>query len=195
MMMLGITGSRMQCRALRRQVRALLRDFGAVHAGTRLGDKWAHSRFTAPYLRESLWRKGYVVDTLETATDWDNVDNLLARIEHNLRTATAAQNERVHAYTHLSHMYTQGCSIYTTYMFRCTESYEKTLALWRTLKHTTSEIIVANGGTISHQHGVGKDHAPYLATEKGRLGMFALKNLVRGFDPDQRLNPGTLLSD
>ena len=31
--------------------------------------------------------------------------------------------------------------------------------------------IVAHGGTISHQHGVGVDHAPYLEAEKGPLGL------------------------
>ena len=49
------------------------------------------------------------------------------------------------------------------------------------------------GGTISHQHGVGRDHAPWLPAEKGPLGMGAIRSLVRHFDPDQRMNPGVLL--
>ena len=61
------------------------------------------------------------------------------------------------------------------------------------LKSTTSELIVRNRGTISHQHGVGKDHAPYLPVEKGELGMLAIHSLCDTFDPDQRLNPGTLV--
>jgi alkyldihydroxyacetonephosphate synthase len=52
---------------------------------------------------------------------------------------------------------------------------------------------VNNGGTISHQHGVGKDHAPYLSVEKGELGMKVLVNLAEHFDAEQQLNPGTLL--
>ncbi len=35
-----------------------------------------------------------------------------------------------------------------------------------------SKAIVAHGGTISHQHGVGVDHAPYLPAGEGHaLGM------------------------
>ncbi len=49
------------------------------------------------------------------------------------------------------------------------------------------------GGTISHQHGVGTDHAPYLAAEKGELGMAALGDLARRFDPAGILHPGVLL--
>lgn len=194
MMTLGVTGSRSQCRSALRQTRKLCRAQDGVYTGTRLGSKWAEKRFTMPYLREALWREGYAVDTLETATDWDNVDNLLGLVEHNLRHGLDDEGEAVHAFTHLSHVYSQGCSLYTTYVFRCGPDYATTRERWQRLKHSTSEIIVNNRGTISHQHGVGKDHAPYLAVEKGELGMDLLAGLCRTLDPDQRLNPGTLLA-
>jgi alkyldihydroxyacetonephosphate synthase len=53
--------------------------------------------------------------------------------------------------------------------------------------------ILAHGGTISHQHGVGVDHLPYLAPEKGELGMHVLADLIRKFDPDGIMNPGKLV--
>ena len=46
------------------------------------------------------------------------------------------------------------------------------------------------GGTISHQHGVGKDHALYLAAEKGERGILALQAMVDHFDPDGALDFG-----
>ena len=195
MMTFGITGTKAQCRATLRQAKAIIKSHNGVYTGTPLGKKWAAKRFSMPYLREALWERGYAVDTIETATDWENVDNLLKRMENTLRSALADQQETVHAFTHLSHFYSQGCSIYTTYVFRSAESYPKTLARWQTLKHATSEAIVHNRGTISHQHGVGKDHAPYLPVEKGELGLLAIRTLCETFDPDQRMNPGTLLRD
>jgi len=42
---------------------------------------------------------------------------------------------------------------------------------------------VANGGTISHQHGVGVDHAPYLAAEKGALGLSTIGAVLHHLDP------------
>ena len=53
---------------------------------------------------------------------------------------------------------------------------------------------MANGGTISHQHGVGLDHAPYLEAEKGPLGLSAMRSLFRHFDPEGMMNPGKLLT-
>jgi len=160
-----------------------------------LGKRWAENRFKFPYLREALWLKGYAVDTFETATDWSNVDRLMNKMETNLAASISDENEKVHVFTHLSHVYGQGCSLYTTYLFRTADDYEKTLQRWKKMKHVASETVVNNGGTISHQHGVGKDHAPYLKVEKGELGMKVLENLCQHFDPDKQLNPGTLIED
>jgi alkyldihydroxyacetonephosphate synthase len=63
------------------------------------------------------------------------------------------------------------------------------------LKTAASRAIVAGGGTISHQHGVGTDHLPYLAAEKGALGLDVLEAVRRTLDPDGLLNPGVLLPD
>ncbi|WP_339804826.1 FAD-binding oxidoreductase [uncultured Marinobacter sp.] len=197
MMTFGVTGSARQCSSALSEAKSLCRRHDGIYMGTGLGRKWAEKRFAMPYLRESLWQLGYAVDTLETATDWDNVGHLTELIEHNLNTGlqddAGGSGEKVHVFTHLSHFYPQGCSIYTTYVFRVADSYEATLARWQALKHSTSALIVTNRGTISHQHGVGKDHAPYLPVEKGPLGMMAIHALARAFDPEQRLNPGTLL--
>jgi len=197
MMTVGVTGMPAQCRSAHSQVRRIAKSYGAVYTGNYLGKKWAAKRFKMPYLREALWEKGYVVDTLETSTDWSNVDVLLNQIEGNLRNGLKGEagDENVHVFTHLSHFYAQGSSIYTTYVFRCADTYEETLARWRKLKTTTSELIVQNGGTISHQHGVGKDHAPYLKTEKGALAMDVISGICSNLDEKSLLNPGTLIDD
>ena len=64
---------------------------------------------------------------------------------------------------------------------------------WKKLKSAGAEAIVRHGGTISHQHGVGADHAQYLPAEKGELGIKAIEELCRMFDPDGRMNPGKLV--
>lgn len=193
MLTFGITGNRAQNALSLKQAKALLKGFGGVFTGTLLGKKWAEGRFRFPYLREALWQAGYAVDTLETATDWGNVDNLLNKIEASLRGGLSEEGEQVHVFTHLSHVYGQGSSIYTTYVFRPGDSYATTHARWQKLKHLVSSTVVNNRGTISHQHGVGRDHARYLPVEKGELGIAALQAMAKHFDPDGRLNPGVLL--
>ena len=163
-------------------------------AGPGIGSAWRHGRFAAPYLRNALWDAGYAVDTLETATDWTRLPELAADLGRTLRHGLEASGERVHAFSHLSHAYPTGSSLYSTYVFRLAADPDETLERWRTLKSAASRVIVEHGATISHQHGVGVDHAPYLAAEKGPLGMEAIEAVVRTFDPDGRMARGALLS-
>ncbi len=139
--------------------------------------------------------EGYAVDTFETATDWENVTELMTAMESSVSNALKDEGIKPHVYTHLSHMYAQGCSIYTTYVYPNANTYAETLTRWKKIKASASETLVSHRATISHQHGVGKDHAPYLQSEKGVLGMGAIKSLLTFFDPKQKLNPGTLIDD
>ena len=193
LLLAGFTGSAGLVRQTRRQALGLLATHGGVAAGKAFGREWHRNRFLAPYLRNSLWEAGWAVDTLETAAPWSRVPALLAGIETALREGLAEEGEKVHAFTHLSHVYLDGSSLYTTYLFRLAPDPDATLERWRRLKTAASEAIVARGGTISHQHGVGVDHAPWLGAEKGELGLKAIRDLLRTFDPDGLLNPGKLV--
>jgi alkyldihydroxyacetonephosphate synthase len=90
-------------------------------------------------------------------------------------------------------VYPDGASLYTTYVFRLADP-DTDLRRWRRLKDAASRAIVDEGGTISHHHGVGTDHLPYLAAEKGALGLQALADVCRRFDPQGLMNPGKLVA-
>ena len=57
-----------------------------------------------------------------------------------------------------------------------------------------SRAISENGGTISHHHGVGVDHADWLPAEKGELGMTVLTATKAALDPEGIMNPGKLIA-
>ena len=194
MVTLGITGSRRLHRSSSREALRIFRQAKSVNTGQLLGRKWAGKRFLAPYLRNRLWEKGYGVDTVETAVNWDQVDAAVHSIESAVEAALADKGERTLVFSHLSHLYRQGSSIYTTYLFRVADTYEETLSRWQRLKECACEAIVGAGGTITHHHGVGLDHAPYLISEKGPLGIDAIRALCRKFDPDAMMNPGKLVT-
>lgn len=193
MLVLGVTGSAREAGAARRAALIAARRHGGVHTGRAIGSAWARQRFHGPYLRNALWEAGYGVDTVETAVDWPRVSATMQAVERAAQEAMAEFEERVHAFTHLSHVYPQGSSLYSTFVFRADPDFEATLARWRALKARVSRAIVAAGGTISHQHGVGTDHAPYLAHEKGALGMDLIEKALGQADPDGIMNPGKLL--
>jgi alkyldihydroxyacetonephosphate synthase len=193
MLLVGFSGQTAILRAARGEALGIAARHAGVHVGRAFGEQWHKNRFRTPYLRNTLWEQGYAVDTLETAIAWSSVSETVQAIETTLHTALAETGERVHVFTHLSHLYAHGSSIYTTYLFRLAAEPQETLRRWQALKTAASQAIVAQGGTISHQHGVGLDHRPYLPAEKGRLGMAALQGLCRQFDPLGMMNPGKLI--
>jgi alkyldihydroxyacetonephosphate synthase len=195
MMTFGVTGSSKNCAHTMDTAIELCAGHSGLADQSGLGDNWAHGRFRAPYVRDPLGTAGYAVDTMETAVDWSAVSESVDRIEQAIRTGLADEGEQVHAYTHLSHVYGQGSSIYTTYVYRFGNSYQQALQRWHKLKAAGAEQIVACGGTISHQHGVGADHRNYLQAEKGELGIAAINSLCELFDPRGQMNPGKLLPD
>ncbi|MFT5766991.1 MAG: alkyldihydroxyacetonephosphate synthase [Halioglobus sp.] len=195
MMMIGVTGNSQQCQSAQAIAKTIYCGHGGVEGGGDFGANWAHGRYSAPYLRDPLLDAGFAVDTMETAVDWPGVKDTMNTVEGAILEAAAEEGEKVHVYTHLSHVYSQGSSIYTTYMFRCSDSYQKTLERWNRIKTAGAKSIVACGGTISHQHGVGADHRAYISAEKGALGIAAIRSLCNLFDPDSLMNPGKLLPD
>jgi len=160
-----------------------------------MGSIWAHGRFKFPYLRGTLWEKGIMVDTFETSTNWTNIDQQMAAMEKAVRESLREHGEQVMAFTHISHVYKQGASLYTTYFFRTAKSHAETLQRWQKIKHAASTSVANGKATISHQHGVGRDHAPYLVAEKGELGLQVTRDMLQSLDPEQRMNPGALLED
>jgi len=194
LLIMGLTGTSTEVRRTHRIAVRTIRRHGGIDVGRSFGNRWLAGRFAAPYLRNNLWEMGYAVDTWETATDWTHVPKMISAIEEAaLRTPLDDPDERILTFTHISHVYPTGASIYTTCVFRAAGDPEISIDRARQLKRAVSETILAHGGTISHHHGVGLDHLPYMQAEKGTLGVAVLGDALRRFDPDGLMNPGKLV--
>ena len=193
MLLLGFNGKASLVRVNRSEALDITSKWDGVHVGKTFGEQWHKNRFKTPYLRNTLWEMGYGIDTLETAIQWGKTPQMVEQIETALHQTMAGFGEKVHVFTHLSHIYPHGSSVYTTYLFRLNASPEETLHQWQAMKAAASREIVSLGGTISHQHGVGTDHLPYLVEEKGTLGIKTITNLYHQFDPKGTMNPGKLV--
>ncbi|MBO3748186.1 FAD-binding oxidoreductase [Streptosporangiaceae bacterium NEAU-GS5] len=170
----------------REKAAAILMDAGGVYLGPEPGESWAHGRFSAPYLRDSLLAAGATVETLETACFWSG----LPRLYDAVRLALVATLGSPLVLCHVSHVYATGASLYFTVV---TAQTDDPLGQWAAAKRAVSEAIVAAGGTISHHHGVGRDHRDAYAAEIGDVGVEILRGIKDRLDPSGILNPGVLI--
>jgi alkyldihydroxyacetonephosphate synthase len=163
--------------------RRLLRA-GGRPLGASAGRAWARSRFAGPYLRDDLMDRGVMVETFETATTWRN----LMALHEAVRDALPG----VHVGGHVSHLYPTGASLYYTVL--AAQDADDPAGQWRALKATVTEAILAAGGTLTHHHAIGTEHAPWLAWEVGGFGVELLRALKERCDPAGIMNPGKLLA-
>ena len=57
------------------------------------------------------------------------------------------------------------------------------------------EKVVAFGGTVTGEHGIGLSKAPYMMMEHGKVSMGMMRAIKRLFDPNNILNPGKMALD
>jgi alkyldihydroxyacetonephosphate synthase len=168
-----------------------LRGGGAVSLGARPGRAWYAGRYEGPYLRDELLDLGYMVETLETAHTWTQLDGLYEAVRGAIAAALEAEGTPGLAFCHISHAYRDGASLYFTFLARRSPGRE--IEQWQGVKEAASEAIVGAGGTITHHHAVGSDHARYMAAEVGELGLEVLRAVKQRLDPAGIMNPGKLL--
>ncbi|MCS7282741.1 MAG: FAD-binding oxidoreductase [Anaerolineae bacterium] len=191
-LLLGYDGPAREVRALWRRATAVCRDHGGFPLGRRFGESWKRERFVHPYLRDTLLGVGVMVDTLETATTWSNLMHLYEVMTGAVRAALCETDGGPgYVMTHISHIYPWGGSLYTTFLGRQAVGAE--IEQWWTVKRAATEAILAAGGTLSHHHGIGRDHASYLDGEIGPVGLRALRAIKDALDPMGVMNPGVLL--
>jgi alkyldihydroxyacetonephosphate synthase len=166
----------------------LLRRAGAMAAGGGPGRAWLASRYAGPHLRDDLLDRGVLVETLETATSWSNLERLRAAVAQSLEGALASPL----VVCHVSHVYATGASLYFTVL--AAQDPHDPFGQWRAAKRAATNAIVAAGGTLTHHHAVGRDHAAWLPDEVGRLGHDVLRVVRQRCDPAGIMNPGKLLA-
>lgn len=187
-LLLGWTGTGEEVAAASARAAQVWRTFGGMAVGGSGWRRWRAERFRHPYLRDALLDRGWGVDTLETAATWSRLPDVYAAVRTALDGAAAAMSLRIAVLCHLSHGYRDGASLYFTFLWPLRGGAERDQ--WSALKRAATEGLLRAGGTLSHHHGVGTMHAPYLAREVGEAGMRLLRAAAGALDPGGALNPG-----
>jgi alkyldihydroxyacetonephosphate synthase len=188
---LGFEGTPEELACRRRRAIEITRAHGGLAVGRSPGRAWMASRFAAPYLRDELLTHGVMVETLETATQWSSLRSLHRGVGRAIGEALEACGTPGLVMCHVSHIYETGASLYFTFIARQRE--DDAIGQWRQVKDAASRAILAGGGTITHHHAVGRDHAPWMLDELGDGGVAVLRALKAELDPSGIMNPGKLL--
>jgi alkyldihydroxyacetonephosphate synthase len=164
----------------------------SAHGGEPVGEApvqhWLKERNNVPSLL-SFVERGFVLDTIEVATEWDRIHALYSEVLAAVRTVKSL----IVISGHSSHSYAQGTNIYFTFVARPDDPADAEptyLACWERAMEATLRV----GGTICHHHGIGRLRARWMAAEHG-TALDLLRAVKRALDPNGIMNPGVLLPD
>jgi alkyldihydroxyacetonephosphate synthase len=152
---------------------------------------WRQSFLGAPYLRDALVGMGMISETFETAITWDRFESFHAAV---MGAATDAVQRVCGAGTvtvRFTHAYPDGPAPY--YSIIAPSRAGSQLDQWAEIKQAASDALIAQGGTITHHHAVGRDHRPWYDRQRPNGFAAALSAAKRALDPAGILNPGVLI--
>jgi alkyldihydroxyacetonephosphate synthase len=156
--------------------------------GDRALGSWREAFLRMPYLRDVLVRLGVFNDTFESAVTWERFPAFHASVTGAVE---AALGEPCRVTCRLTHVYPDGPAPYFTVLAPARRGDEE--AQWREMKAAAGRAILDAGGTITHHHGVGRDHRPWYDAQRPDAFAAALRAAKAALDPAGLLNPGVLI--
>ena len=152
---------------------------------------WRNSFLRGPYGRDAMVAMSMIADTFETACTWSG----FAQLHDGAMTAVSKALKDVcgggTVTCRFTHVYPDGPAPYFTFTGPGRRGSE--LEQWNEIKAAASEAVLANGGTITHHHAVGRDHRPWYDRQRPEPFAAALRAAKQALDPAGVLNPGVLL--
>jgi alkyldihydroxyacetonephosphate synthase len=153
---------------------------------------WREAFLAAPYLRDVLVAVGVLSETFETAITWERLPAFHERVTAAAETAVREVcGEGGKVFCRFTHVYPDGAAPYFTVLAPARRGEE--VEQWGAIKRAVSEAIMAEGGTITHHHAVGRDHRPWYDRQRPEPFAAALRGAKAAVDPAGIMNPGVLI--
>lgn len=160
---------------------------------------WREAFLRAPYLRDTLVAIGVISETFETAITWDRFPSFHAdamqaakqAVEEITAAICGSGRGQARVTCRFTHVYPDGPALYFTVLAPAARGEE--IAQWDAIKRAVSDVLIAEGGTITHHHAVGRDHRPWYDLQRPDPFAAALRGAKAAVDPEGIMNPGVLV--
>jgi alkyldihydroxyacetonephosphate synthase len=188
---IGYEGGAAHAKLQRKLVERIIRKHGGLTIiGTGPGILYDQKKFDTPYLRDFLLDMGAAGDVSETAAPWSKLINVHSSVHAAAQKAYDEIGIKGWIMSHMSHSYHSGACLYFTFAF----VFDKDpIAEYNTVKNAIQQAFVDNDATISHHHGVGVEHSPWLSEDISPEGVKVMAGLFASADAGSNFNPGKIL--
>lgn len=193
MSFIGFEGSANHVRYEKGLVGKIVKDNGGMGVGKGPGTLYDQKKYDTPYIRDFMLDRGLICDVSETTTPWKYAAEIHAKIVDRFAKAMDDLGVRGVVFCHLSHSYHSGACQYFT--FAIADDSDNQEATYDAAKRVIQQSFMDFHGTVSHHHGVGEEHSPWMDQDISPAGVFIQRKLFEGVDPGRNLNPGKIIHD
>jgi alkyldihydroxyacetonephosphate synthase len=191
--LIGYEGSADHLRGQRKLTERIVKRHGGLCIGASPGKLYDQKKFDTPYIRDFLLDRGAPADVSETSAPWSRLPTLYENVMAAGHGAFQQLGVPGYLMCHLSHSYHSGACLYFTFALNPPDGRDA-LEDYGVVKRAIQQAFVDSGGTLSHHHAVGTEHAQWLAEDISPPGVALVRALFAGTDPGANLNPGKIVA-
>ena len=163
----------------------------AFRVGTGAGANWQEKKYDLPYVRDFALGHGFWADVFETTALYGQAIGLWRAVKQAVRDVWKAEGKQGWIGCHTAHQYKHGCCLYFTYAGQQCD--EADLQTFLKVKRAATEAMLRYKGNLSHHHGIGYEHVPWMARHYGPVAMNLMQKIKAELDPNGICNPGKVL--
>ncbi len=189
---IGFEGEEKYAKRQKKLVDKIVKKHGGMGVGKGPGVLYDQKKFDTPYLRDFLLDRGAAGDVSESAMPWSKVNQLHDAVGAAADKAFDEIGIKGWLMSHLSHSYHSGACLYFTFSFVFGDD---PIGEYNVVKSAIQQAFIDNGGSLSHHHGVGLEHAPWLEQDISPEGVAVMRGLFEAVDPGENFNPRKIVMD
>ena len=177
-------GTREEVDRQSRVVYAVASKYGGMKGGEDNGKRGYFLTYMIAYLRDWGFNYWYIGESFETSVPWANVHQLVRNVKQKLR-QSCHEKGIIHppfCSARVTQCYDTGCAVYFYFGFNY-RGLNDPVGCYLQIEEEARDEILANGGSLSHHHGIGKLRKKWVKSTISETGVTMLKGVKNQVDP------------
>ncbi|HCR16742.1 MAG TPA: oxidase [Candidatus Latescibacteria bacterium] len=184
-------GNTQEVRHQGKSIFGLAGKFGGINGGESNGRRAYAAIFAIAYLRDFVNRLHILGETFETSVPWNKIHQVTQAVGKEL--VSQAEHHNIPGKPYLAfripQTYHTGVCIYFTMGFY-TKGLDDPSGVYHKIEQRLRQVILDNGGSLSHHHGVGKIRKGFLPQIQTQNSMNVMRKAKEAMDPGNIFGAG-----
>ncbi len=177
-------GSKAEVDYQKKVIFGLAKKFKGTSGGEGNGKRGYMLTYAIAYLRDFMADYHAIGETYETTVPWSKIHDVLNAVHkrgHELHHEYGFPGDP-YVSPRITQLYHTGVCIYFTHAFSI-KGVDNAEEIFGKIEHELRGVIMENGGSISHHHGVGKLRKDYMPQAISETSIKLIKDLKTAYDP------------